>query len=108
VKIVIPERKQKNQEYIISRQQTSVLDPRACNYDLFDRLETLSRSKSTSSSCQMFLWSEIKMSCSDQEISFYPTHFDVIEETDGDCKMFCDEFIEDLKRTDSMWICRSC
>ena len=60
----------------------------------------MSRSRSESPSSRLSLLSEIEMSCSDQEKSFYQNHVDVIEETDeefdleemesSDCEMLCD------------------
>ena len=100
----------KNQECIFQDLEKDTEELRVCNNLLLKKLETLSGSSSSSFACQMTLFSELEMSCSDQERSCQITHFDIIEEVDEDCdieemddsgcEMLCetDKEVEDLKK----------
>ena len=70
----------------------------------------MSRSRSSTPNCQMSLFSELEMSCSDQEKSLRATALDVIDETDeefdieerddSDYEMICgvDKDLENFKK----------
>jgi len=98
------ERKQKDQNHLVRSKEKDIEELRAGNNVLLERLETMSRSRSSSPSCRMSLLSEMEMSGSDGEKSFYPRQFDVIDETDeefdleemesSDCEMACDVDLE--------------
>ena len=104
------ERKQTDQDHLIREREKDIEELRAGNHLLLERFETVSRSRSSSPNCQMSLFSELEMSCSDQEKSFRATTFDVIEETDeefdieerddSDYEMICgvDKDLENFKK----------
>ena len=109
-KIIELKKNWKNQECIFQDLEKDTEELRVCNNLLLKKLETLSGSSSSSFACQMTLFSELEMSCSDQERSCQITHFDIIEEVDENCdieemddsgcEMLCetDKEVEDLKK----------
>ena len=109
-KIVKLERKQKDQDCLLKSKDKDIEELRVGNHHLLERLETMSRSRSSSPSCRMSLLSEIEMSGSDHEKTFNQKHFDVIDEMDeeleleeidnSDCEMLChvDAELKDLRK----------
>ena len=93
------ERTQKDQDYLVRSREKDIEELRTGNHLLLERLETMSRSRSSSPSCRMSLLSEMEMSSSDGEKTFYQRQFGVIEEIDeefdieenSDFEMACNE-----------------
>ena len=77
------ERKQKDQDRLVRSKEKDIEELRAGNQHLLERLETMSRSRSSSPSCHLSLLSEIEMSGSDhRKQNWNQKLFEVIEETD--------------------------
>ena len=108
----------KKQECVFLDKEKDAEELRVRNNLLLRRLETISGSGSSLLDFQMSLFSELEMSCSDQEKSCQITHFDIIEEVDEDCdieemddsgcEMQCetDKEVEDLKKEVTNHFCQ--
>ena len=90
------ERKQKDQDQLVRSKEKYIEELRAGNQHLLERLETMSRSRSSSPSCSLSLLSEIEMSGSDHEKKdLNHKHFEVIEETDEEF------YFDDMENSES-------
>ena len=90
------ERKQKDQDQLVRSKEKDIEELRAGNQHLLERLETMSRSRSSSPSCHLSLLSEIEMSGSDHEKKdLNHKQFEVIEETDEEF------YFDDIENSES-------